>query len=116
LHFARSLPIWGETFPEIAMRIVVLGLLVLLVLLPSLLILFARHRPARIRLPMAMAAFLSPIVMIGLVSAAPYLMNDVRNAPQWAHMLGLMMWAGGFFLPWIIFALFLHMGRNTTVG
>lgn len=95
------------------MRIIVLGLIVLLVLLPSLLILFAQHRPARIRIPMATAAFLSPVVMFGLVSAAPYLMNDMPQAPQWAHALALAMWAGGFFLPWIIFSLFLHMGRKT---
>lgn len=95
------------------MRLVIFGLLIALVLLPSLLILFAKHRPAGIRIPMALAAFLSPVLMIGLVSAAPYLMNDVRNAPQWAHMLGLALWAGGFFLPWIIFALFLHMGQKS---
>jgi nitrate/nitrite transporter NarK len=94
------------------MRVVVLGLLVLLVLLPSLLILFARHRPSRLRIPMALAAFLSPVVIFGLVSASPFLMNDVRNAPQWAHLLGLVMWGAGFFLPWILFALFLHLGEK----
>lgn len=94
------------------MRVIILGLLVLLVLLPSLLILFARHRPARQRIPMALAAFLSPIIIFGLVSASPYLMNDVRNAPQWAHFLGLVFWGAGFFLPWVLFALFLHMGEK----
>lgn len=98
---------------NLAMRLIALGLLILLVLLPSLLILLAKHRALATRIPMALAAFLSPVVMIGLVSAAPYLMNDVRHAPQWAHFIGLLLWAGGFFLPWIIFALFLHIGRQT---
>ena len=94
------------------LRFLILGLLVLLVLLPSLLILFATHRPLAARLPMAIAAFASPLVMIGLVNLMPYLTNDVRHAPQWAHVLGLALWGTGFFLPWVIFALFLHMGRK----
>lgn len=94
------------------LRFLPLGLIVLLVLLPSLLILFAHHRPMRARLPMAMAAFVSPIVMIALVNLLPYFTNDARNAPQWAHFLGLALWGAGFFLPWVIFALFLHAGRK----
>lgn len=94
------------------LRFLPLGLLVLLVLLPSLLILFATHRRLAARLPMAIAAFVSPIVTFGLVNLMPYLTNDVRNAPQWAHVLGLALWGAGFFLPWVIFALFLHAGRK----
>lgn len=94
------------------MRVIALGLIALLVLLPSLLILLATHRALAARIPMALAAFLAPVVMIGLVSATPYLMNNVRDAPQWAHLIGLLLWACGFFLPWIIFALFLHVGRE----
>lgn len=95
------------------MRIIALGLLVLLVLLPSLLILLAKHRTMAVRVPMAALAFLSPVILIGLVSMFPFLTNNAPNAPQWAHFVGLVMWAGGFFLPWIIFALFLHMGQKT---
>ncbi|PPD16557.1 MAG: hypothetical protein CTY25_01035 [Methylobacterium sp.] len=94
------------------LRFLPLGLIVLLVLLPSLLILFASHRPMKARLPLATLAFISPVVMFGLVNMLPYLTNDVRNAPQWAHLLGLALWGAGFFLPWIIFALFLHAGRK----
>jgi hypothetical protein len=94
------------------MRIIALGVLVLLVLLPSLLILLAKNRALAARLPMATLAFLSPVVLIGLVNLFPYFTNNAPNAPQWAHFLALVMWAGGFFLPWVIFALFLHMGAR----
>ncbi|MCA3633735.1 MAG: hypothetical protein INF16_13220 [Methylobacterium sp.] len=94
------------------LRFLPLGLIVLLVLLPSLLILFATHRPLKARIPMATMAFISPVLMFGLVNMLPYLTNDVRNAPQWAHLVGLVLWGAGFFLPWLIFALFLHVGRK----
>lgn len=96
------------------MRFIAFGFLVLLVLLPSLLILLAKHRALAARMPMALLAFLSPVILFGLVSLFPFLTNDAPNAPQWAHFLGLVMWAGGFFLPWIVFALFLHMGQKTS--
>ncbi|CAN1518630.1 hypothetical protein MCEMSEM23_01011 [Rhabdaerophilaceae bacterium] len=91
------------------MRLVAYGFLVLLVVLPSLLILFASHRGVKARIPMAIAAFASPFVMIGLVNMVPALWNNTPQAPQWLHMLGIVLWGSGFFLPWVIFALFLHM-------
>lgn len=91
------------------MRFVAFGCLALLVLLPSLLILFATHRGVALRVPMAVAAFVSPFLMIGLVNMMPSLWNNTPQAPQWAHMLGIVLWGAGFFLPWIFFALFLHM-------
>ncbi len=94
------------------LRFLPMGLIVLLVLLPSLLILFASHRPMKARLPMAFAAFVSPLVMMGLLNFLPFLMNDTANASQWGRLLGLVLFGAGFFLPWVIFALFLHAGRK----
>jgi hypothetical protein len=90
------------------MRLFVLALTALLVLLPSLLILFAPERPIRARLPWALAAFLSPLVTFGLVRMVPLLSNNAPEAAQWARFLGLLLSGGGFFLPWILFAIFLH--------
>lgn len=98
------------------MRLIALGLMVLLVLLPSLMILFAKHRAFSVRAPMAALAFVSPIVMIALVNMLPWLTNNSPTATQWAHLIGLGLWALGFFLPWVIFALFLHIGPPKSRG
>lgn len=90
------------------MRMFVIGLAGFLVLLPTLLILFARGKPLLARLFWAALAFFAPIVMIMLVRALPILSNNSPDSSQWERMLGLLFAAFGFLLPWLFFARFLH--------
>lgn len=90
------------------MRLFIIGLAIILVLLPTLLILFAHGKSLRARILWALFSFLSPIVMYAVVRAIPLLMNNVPEAQQWERFLGVVLSASGFFLPWIFFALFLH--------
>jgi len=95
------------------MRFFITALAFGLVLLPSLLILLARHRPLAARLGWGLLAFLSPVVMVGLVQTLPALNNDAPDAAQWERFLGLILSGSGLILPWVMFALFLHRGDNT---
>lgn len=90
------------------MRLFIIGLAFVLVLLPTLLILFAHGKTLRTRIVWAMFSFLAPIVMYAVVRSIPLLMNNVPEAQQWERFLGVVLSASGFFLPWIFFALFLH--------
>ncbi len=90
------------------MRIFVISLAALLVVLPTLLILFGRGQALRMRIFWALVAFVSPIVVIGLVWMMPALTNNAPWSGQWMRFLGLILSGGGFVLPWVIFALFLH--------
>jgi hypothetical protein len=89
-------------------RIFILSLTFGLILLPALLILFARHKPLRMRILWGMAAFLMPFIMLGLVNLVPGLVNHSPDSSQAFRFLGLVLSGAGFFLPWILFAVFLH--------
>lgn len=90
------------------MRSFFLVLTGIMVLVPALLILFAPGRPLASRVIWALAAFLAPIVTYGLVQLVPILSNNAPNAAQWERFIGLLLSGAGFFLPWILFAIFLH--------
>lgn len=90
------------------MRVFIIGLAALLIILPTLLILFGPGQALRKRVFWAVIAFVSPIVMIGLVWMIPILTNNAPHAAQWQRFVGLILSGGGFVLPWVIFALFLH--------
>lgn len=107
----------GDTEPELnppgsPMRIVVLALTFALFLLPVLLILFAPGKPLKRRILWAVIAFLAPISVFGLVRMVPVLSNNAPSAAQWERFVGLLLTGGGAVMPWIIFALFLHLGRR----
>jgi hypothetical protein len=90
------------------MRIFVLALTFVLVLLPVLLIIFAPHKPLRARIIWGVAAFLSPVLTFGIVRLIPVLSNNTPEAAQWERFFGLVISYGGFILPWVLFAIFLH--------
>lgn len=90
------------------MRIFLLALTALFVLLPALLILFAPARPLAVRVIWGIAAVLAPVVTFGMTQFFPLLTNDSPAAHQWERFFGLLLAGSGFFLPWVMFALFLH--------
>lgn len=91
------------------MRAIALALtFALLVLLPTLLILFAPQKPLKLRIGWGLAAFLSPVLTFAAVRMIPVLSNNTPEAAQWERFFGVMLSGGGFILPWIFFALFLH--------
>ena len=90
------------------LRFFVFGAALVLVFLPVLLILFAPDAAIARRIRWAVAAFLAPIAVIALVQLMPLLTNNSAVAARWERFFGLVLMAGGFFLPWVIFALFLH--------
>lgn len=90
------------------MRIFVLALTFAMVLLPTLLILFASHKPLRARVLWSLLSFLSPLTTFGIVRLLPLLSNNSPDAVQLERFLGLLLSGSGFVLPWIIFAVFLH--------
>lgn len=90
------------------MRIFVLALTFSLVLLPTLLILFASQKPLRARVIWGFASFLSPLATFGIVRLIPLLSNGTPEAAQWERFFGLILSGSGFILPWILFAIFLH--------
>jgi hypothetical protein len=90
------------------MRLFVLAITFALVLLPVLLILFAPGRRLSGRVIWAIVAFVSPLLVYGLVQMIPDLTNNAPEARQWARFIGLALSAAGFILPWAIFAVFLH--------
>lgn len=90
------------------LRFITFGAALVLVFLPVLLILFAPGAALMRRIRWAILAFLAPLVMILLVNLLPMLSNNAAQAQQWERFMGLVLQAGGFFLPWIIFAIFLH--------
>lgn len=90
------------------MRVLFLGITFAFVLLPTLLILFAPQKPIRARIFWGLGAFLAPIVTFAAVRMIPILSNNTPDAAQWERFFGLVVSGGGFILPWILFALFLH--------
>jgi predicted cobalt transporter CbtA len=98
----------GKPTGSIAMRIVVLALTFALVLLPTLLILFAPQKPLRARVIWGLASFLSPLLTFAIVRIVPLLSNNTADAAQWERFFGLLLTGSGFFLPWLLFAVFLH--------
>lgn len=90
------------------MRLFILAFTFVLVLLPTLLILFASQKPLGARILWALVAFLPPFVTFGLVRLVPVLSNNAPQAAQWERFIGLIITGSGFILPWIIFAIFLH--------
>ena len=95
------------------MRLIVLGIAFLLVMLPTLLILFAGGKPLRTRIFWALFSFLSPILTFALVQMMPMLTNNSPFAAQWERFIGVILSASGFLLPWILFAVFLHEKPRT---
>lgn len=91
------------------MRMFLLGLTGLFVLLPSLLILFAPGRPMLVRALWALAAALAPLITYGITQLFPFLTNNSPDSAQWERFFGLLFSGSGFFLPWVFFALFLHL-------
>jgi hypothetical protein len=91
------------------MRLFLLALTGLFVLLPSLLILFAPGRAMAVRALWALAAFLAPLLTYGITMFFPMLTNNNPDAAQWERFFGLLLSGSGFFLPWVFFALFLHL-------
>lgn len=90
------------------MRIFLLALTGMFVLLPALLILFAPGRAIGVRIVWAVAAVLGPLVTFGLTHMIPMLSNNSAEATQWERFAGLLLSGSGFFLPWVLFALFVH--------
>lgn len=90
------------------MRSFIFAVSALLVLLPSLLVLFAPKHSLATRALWAMAAFLAPVLTIGLAQLVPMLSNNVAEATQWQRMIGILLAGSGFFIPWVIFASFLN--------
>jgi hypothetical protein len=90
------------------MRFIILGLVVLFILLPVLLILFAKGRSLKARVVWGVGAFLSVVVPVALVNLLPVLTNNAPQAQQWERFIGVLVSASGIILPWVIFALFLH--------
>jgi hypothetical protein len=90
------------------MRIFVLALTFSLVLLPTLLILFAAQKPLRSRVVWAIASFLSPLLTFAIIRVIPMFSNNSPEAAQWERFFGLIFTGSGFILPWILFAIFLH--------
>ncbi len=96
------------------MRIFVLALTFALVLLPTLLILFASQKPLKSRVVWAIASFLSPLASFGIVRLIPILSNNSPEAAQWERFFGLLLSGSGFILPWVLFAIFLHRRTSNT--
>lgn len=94
------------------MRVLFLGITLVFVLLPTLLILFAPQKPIRARVLWGLGAFLSPVVTFAAVRMIPILSNNTPEAAQWERFFGVVVSGGGFILPWILFALFLHRVRG----
>jgi hypothetical protein len=90
------------------MRLFMLTLTFALVLLPTLLILFAPQKTMVSRAIWALIAFVSPVTTLGIVRLMPLLSNEGAEATQWARFFGLLLSGSGFILPWILFAVFLH--------
>ncbi len=90
------------------MRIFLLGLTFSFIFLPALLILLANHRPLGARIRWGLLAFLAPVIAYGLVQMVPWLANNAADASAWGRFAGLLLTGAGFFLPWILFAFFLH--------
>ena len=90
------------------MRIFMLALTFALVLLPTLLILFAPKKSMSSRAIWALASFVSPVATFGIVRLIPLLSNNNPDSAQWERFFGLILSGSGFILPWIIFAVFLH--------
>lgn len=90
------------------MRIFILSLTFALILLPAVLIFLAHHKPLRTRMVWGMAALFTPVVMLLLVNLVPSLVNNSPDASQAFRFLGLVLSGAGFFLPWVMFAVFLH--------
>lgn len=98
------------------MRLFVLSLTFALVLLPTLLVLFASQKPLRSRVIWGLVTFLSPLTTLGIVRLVPLLSNGTPEAAQWERFFGLILTGSGFILPWILFAIFLHRrGPDTTI-
>ena len=95
------------------MRSFIIAIAALLVLLPSLLVLFAPRHSLGTRALWAMAAFLAPVATIGIAQLVPMLSNNAADATQWQRMLGILLAGSGFFLPWVIFAYFLNHPSKT---
>lgn len=95
------------------MRSFIIAVAVLLVLMPSLLVLFAPRYSLGTRALWAMAAFLAPAVTIGIAQIVPQFANNSADAMQWQRMLGILVAGSGFFLPWVIFACFLNRPPKT---
>lgn len=88
------------------MRNFILILTFILVILPALLILFARHKPIKMRIIWGIGAFTLPFIMLGLVQILPQLTNNSVEAGQLLRFLGVALSGAGFFLPWVVFAIF----------
>lgn len=95
------------------MRVFFLALTFALVLLPTLLILFAPEKSLRARIVWGVAAFLAPIVTFAAVRMIPTLSNNTTEAAQWERFFGLILSGGGFVLPWVFFAIFLHRAHRS---
>jgi hypothetical protein len=94
------------------MRVFILALIFALVLLPTLLILFAQGASLKRRIVWAIGAFVTPIIIIAFVQVIPLLTNNAPDAHQWERFAGVVLSGSGFVLPWVIFALFLHSKRG----
>lgn len=94
------------------MRVFLLALTFAFVLLPAMLIMTAPRRGLPIRLLWAGAAALAPLLTIGAVNYLPRFTNNAADATQFERLLGMMLSFSGFVLPWVIFAIFLHVGRR----
>ncbi len=79
------------------------------VLLPALLVLFAPGRRFGLRIAWATGAVLGPLFTFGLTHFFPALSNNGAEASQWQRFFGLLLSGSGFFLPWVLFALFVHL-------
>ena len=91
------------------MRIFVLALtFVFVVLIPTLLVLFAPGKPLRARITWALVAMLSPVATFGIIRLIPLLSNNSPDAAQWERFAGLLITGSGLILPWLVFAVFLH--------
>lgn len=90
------------------MRIFLLALTAMFVLLPALLVLFAPARPIGMRIVWAIATVLAPVITFGVTQFFPLLTNNSAESSQWERFFGLLLSGSGFFLPWVMFALFVH--------
>jgi len=92
------------------MRNIVLALTFFLALgLPIILILFAPGRARAMRIIWALIALAAPIVAFAIIQAIPILSNNSAESTQWERFFGLIFSGSGFVLPWVIFAIFLHV-------